>query len=127
MHHLGCGGRLNGPIDNPQMSCLSCHAQAEVDKEFKRINYKFVNDPCDLKRHTAEQLKERRAYYFRNIKSPGTFSENTFPLHYSLQLRAGIARFCQDNPDLCKSEEKKLLSNERSFQEITRDERFATQ
>lgn len=27
--HLGWNGRLNGPVDNPQSSCYSCHATAE--------------------------------------------------------------------------------------------------
>ncbi len=27
---LGCAGRLNGPIDNPRSSCMSCHATASV-------------------------------------------------------------------------------------------------
>jgi hypothetical protein len=28
--HLGWNGRLNGPVDNPQSSCMSCHMTAEV-------------------------------------------------------------------------------------------------
>lgn len=28
--HLGCSGRLNGPADNAQSSCLSCHQTASV-------------------------------------------------------------------------------------------------
>jgi hypothetical protein len=27
--HLGWNGRLNGPVDNPQSSCMSCHMTAE--------------------------------------------------------------------------------------------------
>jgi hypothetical protein len=30
MPHVGYQGRLNGPIDNPASSCLSCHSTAEV-------------------------------------------------------------------------------------------------
>jgi|GEM_PF-295280 len=28
--HLGWNGRLNGPVDNPMSSCMSCHMTAEV-------------------------------------------------------------------------------------------------
>jgi len=28
--HLGWNGRLNGPVDNPLSSCMSCHATAQV-------------------------------------------------------------------------------------------------
>ena len=28
--HLGCNGRLNGPADNPNSSCMSCHMTASV-------------------------------------------------------------------------------------------------
>jgi hypothetical protein len=27
--HLGWLGRLNGPVDNPQSACLSCHGTAQ--------------------------------------------------------------------------------------------------
>ena len=27
--HLGWNGRLNGPVDNPMSSCISCHMTAE--------------------------------------------------------------------------------------------------
>lgn len=28
--HLGFEGRLNGPVDNPKSSCMSCHATAQT-------------------------------------------------------------------------------------------------
>ena len=28
--HLGWNGRLNGPVDNPRSSCMSCHMTAEI-------------------------------------------------------------------------------------------------
>src|SRR5205085_7359164 len=30
--HMGCRGRLAGPVDNPQSSCVSCHASAYAAK-----------------------------------------------------------------------------------------------
>src|SRR5258708_10477756 len=29
--HLGRAGRLNGPVDNPKSSCLSCHSTAQYE------------------------------------------------------------------------------------------------
>ncbi|GAB2701696.1 hypothetical protein GCM10027037_28820 [Mucilaginibacter koreensis] len=31
IRHLGLGGRLNGPVDNPGSSCISCHGRAAND------------------------------------------------------------------------------------------------
>jgi hypothetical protein len=33
VYHVGLGGRLNGPVDNPVSSCTSCHGKASVLKE----------------------------------------------------------------------------------------------
>jgi hypothetical protein len=30
LNHLGWGGRMNGPVDNPASSCLGCHGTAQV-------------------------------------------------------------------------------------------------
>jgi hypothetical protein len=42
--HLGCNGRLNGPADNAQSSCLSCHQTASVPDKYNKtpaIMYQF--------------------------------------------------------------------------------------
>lgn len=42
--HLGCNSRLNGPADNAQSSCLSCHQTASVpdqDNDTPAIMYQF--------------------------------------------------------------------------------------
>ena len=31
--HLGQGGRMNGPVDNPISSCMSCHGRAAIDED----------------------------------------------------------------------------------------------
>lgn len=98
--HLGCGGRLNGVVDNPHSSCLSCHAFAEMRKDFRMISE--VEIDC---RDTA------RERLFRNLdpRSPDaasrTFSPNSpepvVSLDYSLQMREGIDRFCKNFPSRC--------------------------
>jgi len=30
LNHLGAGGRLNGPVDNPLSACMSCHSTAQA-------------------------------------------------------------------------------------------------
>lgn len=31
--HFGQGGRMNGPVDNPISSCMSCHGRAAIDED----------------------------------------------------------------------------------------------
>jgi hypothetical protein len=77
--HLGFGGRLNGPIDNPISSCLSCHSTAQSPA---RSNMFFPDD--------ATSTQKMR--WFRNIKAGGLFDDvpNTKPLDYSLQMLRGV-------------------------------------
>jgi hypothetical protein len=78
--HTGRDGRLNGPVDNPQSSCLSCHGTAQDPA----VSTGMIpgNDPASLKR------------YFRNINPPAVFEDKPnvkeISLDYSLQLQVGI-------------------------------------
>jgi hypothetical protein len=81
--HLGFQGRLNGPVDNPRSSCLSCHSTAQV--------------PTDLSRPSVPGLPPRDAdaavlaQYFRNVLAGDPFTAGHLALDYSLQLQNGIA------------------------------------
>lgn len=88
--HLGFKKRLNGPVDNPVSSCLSCHSTATVSLNPPRPTIKGVppNNP------TNAQLMS----YFRNVKSGVPFSPGYTSLDYSLQLQVGIANFVGSNP-----------------------------
>ncbi|MEP7031320.1 MAG: hypothetical protein ABI830_10345, partial [Pseudolabrys sp.] len=55
--HLGCAGRLNGPVDNPVSSCISCHMQAQFPVTTKPM----VPAKCD---DSAASMA-----YFINLKS----------------------------------------------------------
>jgi len=105
--HYGCGDnanplkrRLNGPVDNPASSCISCHAQSETPQDLKIGSIPYGCMRCESKYNIAE--------WFRNInprssnEKERTFTESTrdmqiFSLDYSLQLREGIRRYCVDS------------------------------
>ena len=81
MPHVGYLGRLNGPVDNPNSACLSCHATAEAmpgDGQSKMIA-KNAGDPK----------------WFRNIPSGTPFDPGFHSTDYSLQLSVGIANFLE--------------------------------
>jgi hypothetical protein len=85
IQHMGYKGRLNGPVDNPASSCLSCHSTAQI--------------PADLSQPTvpgpppggANPTPAVQRQYFRNIKSGTPFTPGQVALDYSLQLQNGIA------------------------------------
>ena len=74
--HVGFQGRLNGPVDNPNSSCLSCHATAEYPAG--------VMIPPQGTNPSA---------WFRNIPSGQPFDPGRLALDYSLQLSVGITNF----------------------------------
>jgi len=78
MPHLGYQGRLNGPVDNPISSCLSCHSTAQ--------------DPLS----TAPMFPQKGkpvSFWFRNIPSGTPFQAPAKALDYSLQVAFGIKNF----------------------------------
>jgi len=106
--HLGCGGRLNGPVDNPRQSCLTCHAGAEILPAYKKIE--TTSNPCNDKFFNK---------YFRNVQSGKPIMRDGISLNYSLQLQTGIVRYCVANPQNCSGKD----GNERFgfLRGITRD------
>ncbi len=102
--HLGCRDRLNGPVDNLGSSCLSCHALAEVNgdtKPFSQIEYgdrsRYNQCPCE-------------DFWFRNLEPGKAFSDKAVSLHFSLQVRDGISRYCQFNPQHCPRDPGRVTS-----------------
>lgn len=92
--HLGMGGRMNGPVDNPISSCISCHARAAISDEgvpasianfgAKKYTYQdfqtyFSTIPCGVTTITQKDSKG---------------NETTFTTgDYSFQLVNGIRNF----------------------------------
>lgn len=99
--HFGLNGRLNGPVDNPKSSCLSCHQTSEHpgsrntammplekltfwNKEKKtKIETTVLPDSPELLR------------WFRNLKPGEAFDDNRTSLDTSLQLQVGLQNFYQ--------------------------------
>jgi len=78
MPHVGWQGRLNGPVDNPISSCMSCHSTAEWPNQAAMVP-PTGTDP---------------APWFRNIPAGTPFSATgSVSLDYSLQVTVGLANF----------------------------------
>lgn len=88
--------RMNGPVDNPKSSCLSCHSLAETPGDLSIGRMPYKNMDCN-----------NDSYWFRNInphsQNPNerTFTPDVFTLDYSLQLREGIMRYCDQYKERC--------------------------
>jgi hypothetical protein len=78
---FGWNGRLNGPVDNPKSSCLSCHGQAAF--------------PIGSINSLAPSGMPSDAWLplFVNVKAGQAFKPGTKPLDYSLQLAIGIKNY----------------------------------
>lgn len=90
----GLFGRANGPIDNPNSSCLSCH---NVAADFGRGSDQnpFMNSPnswIDAALETGNP-SENLLSYFQNRKPKEPKLDNTLALDYSLQAMIGVLNF----------------------------------
>lgn len=77
MPHLGYQGRLNGPVDNPVSSCLSCHATGE-DPAGNNMIPPSGQDP---------------SRWFQNLPSGTPFDTGAISTDYSLQVQVGLTNF----------------------------------
>jgi hypothetical protein len=93
-HNLGLFGRANGPVDNPQSACITCHQRSldwgtvvlpKSKRETEALQL-LPDVPSDPFNATATQA------YFRNIGSASPVP-NTQSLDYTLQVSKGIASF----------------------------------
>jgi hypothetical protein len=80
--HLGWGKRLNGPVDNPMSSCLSCHSLAEYQMTTPMVP-------------PASATDAQRLAWFKNVQAGQPFDAGEISLDYSLQLSTGITN-CLD-------------------------------
>ena len=81
MPHVGFQGRLNGPVDNPASSCMSCHGTAEI--------------PAGVMVPPSGQDPSR---WFQNVKSGQPFDAGRQSTDYSLQIEVGISNFNKHQP-----------------------------
>jgi hypothetical protein len=90
--HLGWGSRLNGPLDNPMSSCMSCHSTAQYPV-VSAIMPQFNNPPVPAPDNgsTASSAWMR---WFRNIPAGEAFDPGqAIATDFSLQLAASIANY----------------------------------
>ena len=95
--HLGWNGRLNGPVDNPMSSCMSCHMTAEYPVLTPMSP--LFQDPAQVPAPgSAEWMR-----WFQNMKCGVPFDQGAQSTDFSLQLVDSIQNF-----RLWQAEEKSL-------------------
>ena len=93
--HLGWNGRLNGPVDNPQSSCFSCHATAQYPQA-SPISPLFSAATSKFKPGSKEWM-----IWFQNYQCATVFAGINDPKQlagvkstdFSLQLAAALQNF----------------------------------
>ncbi|WZO96270.1 hypothetical protein EP7_003259 [Isosphaeraceae bacterium EP7] len=87
--HLGWNGRLNGPVDNPRSSCMSCHSTAQYPIKSEMAPFFEQNPPAPG--------DDRWMRWFKNNKctSKGgvAFDEGSQSADFCIQLVQGIDNF----------------------------------
>jgi hypothetical protein len=90
MHHLGLGGRLNGPVDNPGSSCISCHGRAANNLNGVMASFGKMGD---LKAFSDTDFNE----YFRTLPAgTGKMIQQGVAFtqtDYSMQVAVGIRNY----------------------------------
>ena len=108
--HFGCNGRLAGPVDNAQSSCMSCHGSAFA-APVGQLTSMGTNVPASFGfPGMCQQYSLANTAYFNNIIIPQKFSGGNFPdaipLDTSLQLEVTFTQYGQFNtagkPVACK-------------------------
>lgn len=123
--HYGCGDqynvfnrRLNGPVDNPKSSCISCHAQSETPQNLDIGNVPYGDMSCkdqsDINKWfiNVDSRDPNRSTFTPSVKGSAIST-----LDYSLQLREGIRRYCIESYN--NGENKCLLKQYKSGDSFT--------
>ncbi len=106
--HLGCEGRLAGPVDNPQSSCTSCHASAYAIPN--AVNQMGTNVPPSFGfAGMCQEFSAENSDYFQNQSAPQGFPGGLFPgavsLDTSLQMAVAFTQYgnyhVNHKPDTC--------------------------
>jgi hypothetical protein len=94
--HLGWNGRLNGPVDNPLSSCMSCHMTASSPE--KPLSPLFTA-PEERPSSGTPEWGAWWMQWFQNIGWKGgvleKFMKAEYALDFSLQLSAALQNFYQ--------------------------------
>lgn len=98
--HYGWADRLNGPVDNPISSCLSCHATAQIPS----------SSPMTFGSTNKINVKLR---WFRNIMAGKPFDRSSVSTDYSLQISTGILNLLES-----RQSKFRMLLNNRAFTKL---------
>ncbi len=96
---FGRAGRMNGPVDNPQSACLSCHATAQYPSSTSKMApgtelLNWADAKCWFR-----NLPPNRAFGMSPPEGTcGQLAPGTRSLDYSLQLAIGIRNYLIANP-----------------------------
>jgi len=92
--HLGWEGRLNGPVDNPLSSCMSCHMTASYKNE--PLSPLFIK-PEDRPQSGTPEWGDWWMQWFQNVGWKNgkldKFLDAEYSLDFSLQLSAALQNF----------------------------------
>ena len=80
--HVGYQGRLNGPVDNPRSSCLSCHMTAQSPETLAEL-------VANLLPPTEKDIPQ----WFINLPSGRALGPGKVSSDYSMQVAFGLANF----------------------------------
>lgn len=100
IRYHGLGGRLNGPVDNPVSSCVSCHGQAGVNEKGSPM-------PMGDFRSNRQNFPLTSFKLYFTTPNGGSYerlfnNEKYVTTDYSLQLSAGIRNYY--NNELLKTQ-----------------------
>jgi hypothetical protein len=94
MLHYGYQNRLNGPVDNPVSSCMSCHSSGEINRKNPLNAGSGMIAPIPLPTPPATPPPHDIAYWFRNLGPAEPFDRPGFvSTGYSLQVMDGIRNY----------------------------------
>ena len=95
--HLGCKGRLAGPVDNPKSSCTSCHASAYAIPRGGMTVMGTNSPPSFGFKGMCEEYSQDNTNYFQNQIVPQGFPGGLFSsavsLDTSLQMAVAYRQF----------------------------------
>jgi hypothetical protein len=83
--HLGWDGRLNGPVDNPRSSCISCHMTAESPVKSQASPLFEKNPPA-----VGSTAWMR---WFQNLHCGKPFDATAYSQDFSLQMAIALQNF----------------------------------
>lgn len=88
--HLGWNSRLNGPVDNPMSSCMSCHSTAQYP-QLAPMSPLF--DPELQKNPNYQPGMPGWMTWFANLSCGTPFTKKAKSMDFSLQLAISLQNF----------------------------------